>query len=136
MIQVKESVYRKHFAWFALFFMLAAAFIANTPFAFANSNVEVIVEDRANALTGEEESFLVDNTKKAELPGVVKEVMYVTFASNTVNLNDDMERFLRVNYPSLIGEDKYKNGTLFVAVGFSPRQVGVYCGDDVCEVTD
>lgn len=136
MIKVKENVYRKHFAWFALFFMLAAAFIANTPFAFANSNVEVIVEDRASALTSEEESFLVDNTKKAELPGVVKEVMYVTFASNTVNLNDDMERFLRVNYPSLIGEDKYKNGTLFVAVGFSPRQVGVYCGDDVCEVTD
>lgn len=135
MVQVKENVYRKHFAWFALFFMFAAAFIANTPFAFANSNVEVIVEDRANALTSEEELFLVDGTKKAELPGSVREVMYVTFPSNTVNLNDDMERFLRVNYPNLIGEDKYKNGTLFVAVGFSPRQVGVYCGDDVCEET-
>lgn len=103
MIKVKENVYRKHFAWFALFFMFAAAFIANTPFAFANSNVEMIVEDRANALTSEEESFLVDGTKKTELPPLVREVMYVTFPSNSANLNDDMERFLRGNYPSLIG---------------------------------
>ena len=48
-----------------------------------------------------------------------------------------MLNHLKEQHPELLSPDQtqYADGHLIVAVGFSPRKVGVYCGDNVCATT-
>ena len=98
----------------------------------------VTVWDGAGKLSDTDKESLHQNTLKVAVPSVVTSVDYLTFATNDENLNDTVLNHLKQHRPDLLSPDqtKYADGHLIVAVGFDPRQNGVFGGEDVVKSID
>ena len=98
----------------------------------------VTVWDGAGKLSDTDKESLHQNTLKVAVPSVVTSVDYLTFATNDENLNDTVLNHLKQYRPDLLSPDqtKYADGHLIVAVGFDPRQNGVFGGEDVVKSID
>ena len=101
----------------------------------AQTPLQITVEDMAEEITPEDEDFLVSDTPKIDFPAEVKAVRYITFEDNSSNLNDDVEEYLRESHPEWIQSDSFAPGEVIIAVGFDPRAMGAYAGNDVAAAT-
>lgn len=101
----------------------------------AVDTLTVTVLDNAGEIAPEDEDFLRTDTPKIDLPAEVRAVRYITFAENSTNLNDDVEELLRAEHQDWIQTDSFAPGELIIAVGFDPREVGTYGGNDVAAAT-
>lgn len=112
----------------------SALLVISMPLATAQTTtttLDVTVVDSADQIAPEDEDFLRMETPKIDFPDAVKAVRYITFAENSSNLNNDVENFLRDQYPDGLQSDSFAPGELIIAVGFDPREVGTYAGNDV-----
>jgi uncharacterized membrane protein YgcG len=100
--------------------------------------VGVGVDDRAGVLSDGDKELLRTETGRIAFPPQVRQVEYLVFDDGDDNLNDTTERFAQDERPDLVSEDreKWAPGTLIVANDAEARQVGIYCGDDVCAALD
>ncbi|MDX2357826.1 DUF5129 domain-containing protein [Dietzia sp. PP-33] len=100
--------------------------------------VSVGVDDRAGVLSDGDKELLRTETGRIAFPPQVRQVEYLVFDDGDDNLNDTTERFAQDERPDLVSEDreKWAPGTLIVANDAEARQVGIYCGDDVCAALD
>ena len=100
--------------------------------------VEVGITDRADVLSPGDRDLLRTETGRIAFPPQVARVEYLVFDDDGDNLNDTTERFAQADRPDLVAEDraKWAPGTLIVANDTEARDVGIYCGDDVCAALD
>ena len=104
--------------------------------------VDVVISDVQGQLSESDRRLLEQETPRIDLPEQVNEVSYVVFGDTPAeNLNDGILQWAGAQRPELVpdgtGEGaKWAPGTLIVAVGTDIREVGVYCGDDVCAALD
>lgn len=100
--------------------------------------VEVGITDRAGVLSPGDQDLLRTETGRIAFPPQVARVEYLVFDDDGDNLNDTTERFAQAERPDLVAEDreKWAPGTLIVANDTEARDVGIYCGDDVCAALD
>ena len=85
-----------------------------------------------------DQDLLRTETGRIAFPPQVAHVEYLVFDDDGDNLNDTTERFAQAERPDLVAEDreKWAPGTLIVANDTEARDVGIYCGDDVCAALD
>lgn len=104
----------------------------------AASAVGVGITDRAGVLSPGDQDLLRGETARIAFPPQVRQVEYLVFDDGGENLNDTTERFAQAERPDLVSQDteKWAPGTLIVANDAESRQVGIYCGDDVCAALD
>lgn len=104
----------------------------------AASAVGVGITDRAGVLSPGDQDLLRGETARIAFPPQVRQVEYLVFDDGGENLNDTTERFAQAERPDLVSQDteKWAPGTLIVANDAESRQVGLYCGDDVCAALD
>ena len=102
------------------------------------AEVAVGVTDRAGVLSPGDQELLRTETARIAFPPQVARVEYLVFDDDGDNLNDTTERFAQAERPDLVSEDreKWAPGTLIVANDTEARDVGIYCGDDVCAALD
>ncbi|WP_216693434.1 DUF5129 domain-containing protein [Dietzia psychralcaliphila] len=100
--------------------------------------VGVGITDGAGVLSPGDQDLLRTETERIAFPPQVQRVEYLVFDDGNDNLNDTTERFAQAERPELVSEDreKWAPGTLIVANDVESRQVGIYCGDDVCAALD
>lgn len=100
--------------------------------------VEVGITDRAGVLSDGDQTLLLDETARIAFPPQVGRVEYLVFDDDEPNLNDTTEQFAQNERPDLLAEDreKWAPGTLIVSNDSEAREVGIYCGDDVCAALD
>lgn len=100
--------------------------------------VEVGITDRAGVLSPGDQDLLRTETERIAFPPQVARVEYLVFDDDGDNLNDTTERFAQAERPDLVAQDreKWAPGTLIVANDTEARDVGIYCGDDVCAALD
>ncbi|AWH94398.1 DUF5129 domain-containing protein [Dietzia psychralcaliphila] len=100
--------------------------------------VGVGITDGAGVLSPGDQDLLRTETERIAFPPQVQQVEYLVFDDGNDNLNDTTERFAQAERPDLVSEDreKWAPGTLIVANDVESRQVGIYCGDDVCAALD
>ena len=100
--------------------------------------VEVGITDRAGVLSPGDQDLLRTETGRIAFPPQVARVEYLVFDDDGDNLNDTTERFAQAERPDLVAQDreKWAPGTLIVANDTEARDVGIYCGDDVCAALD
>lgn len=108
-----------------------AVFAQETPVD--TTSVEVLNPD--GELSDTETQTLRGNTAELDFPAEVTRVTHLILGDNDANLNDTVVEFGEQQHPELLNpaQDRYAPGQLIIAVGLDPRQMGVYCGDDVCE---
>ena len=96
------------------------------------------ITDRAGVLSDGDKDLLRGETERIAFPAQVRHVEYLVFADDADNLNDTTERFAQAERPELLAQDrkKWAPGTLIVADDTEARDVGIYCGDDVCAALD
>ena len=104
----------------------------------AAAEVAVGVTDRAGVLSSGDQDLLRAETGRIAFPPQVERVEYLVFDDDGDNLNDTVERFAQSERPDLVAQDKEKwaPGILIVANDTEARDVGIYCGDDVCAALD
>lgn len=100
--------------------------------------VNVGITDPAGVLSDGDEDLLRGETERIDFPPQVRHVEYLVFDDDEDNLNDTTEEFARDERPDLLAEDreKWAPGTLIVSNDSEAREVGIYCGDDVCAALD
>ncbi|WP_264887555.1 DUF5129 domain-containing protein [Dietzia sp. NCCP-2495] len=100
--------------------------------------VEVEITDRADVLSSGDEDLLRTETGRISFPPQVRRVVFLTFDDGGENLNDTTERFAQSDRPDLVAGDreKWAPGALLVVNDPESRDVGIYCGDDVCAALD
>lgn len=126
-------------AWPALAFAQVAvdrSTSSGPPADAPNSVTDITVIDGADVLFEQDVEGLINDTYALEFPEQVQAVRYLTFAQNDRNFNDTIENFLRANHPDWIQDNAFAPGELIIAVGFEPRRLGAYCGNDVCTAID
>lgn len=104
----------------------------------ASALVEVGITDRVGVLSDGDHDLLRAETERIDFPPQVRRVEYLLFDDDEPNLNDTTERYAQGERPDLLSEDrtKWAPGTLIVANDSEAREVGIYCGDDVCGALD
>lgn len=104
----------------------------------APAEVAVGITDRAGSLSDGDEDLLRTETARIPFPPQVRHVEYLTFDDDGDNLNDTTERFAQSDRPDLVAADrgKWAPGTLLVVHDGEAKDVGLYCGDDVCAALD
>lgn len=102
------------------------------------STVSVGIVDRAGVLSDGDEDLLRAETARIGLPPQVRHVEYLVFDDDEPNLNDTTLTYAEDERPDLLAEDrkKWAPGTLIVSNDSEAREVGIYCGDDVCGALD
>ena len=100
--------------------------------------VSVGVTDRAGLLSAGDDDLLRTETPRVDFPPQVRHVEYLVFDDGGSNLNDTTLEFAEDERPDLLAEDrkKWAPGTLIVSNDAEARDVGLYCGDDVCVAMD
>lgn len=117
------------------------AVLAQAP-AEAPAQTDVVIHDNGGRLSDADREMLEAETPKIALPEQVREVVYVAFDDiDEDDLNDAILAWAGAHAPELVpdgtGEGaKWAPGTLIVAVSTGAREVGVYCGDNVCSALD
>ena len=104
----------------------------------AESTVAVGIVDRAGVLSDGDRDLLRAETERIGFPAQVRHVEYLVFDDDEPNLNDTTLAYAEDERPDLLSEDrrKWAPGTLIVANDAEAREVGIYCGDDVCGALD
>ena len=136
----------------AALFLLSAGHLAGGPAARAQApapapapadtapatTVSVGVTDRAGLLSDGDDDLLRTETPRIDFPPQVRHVEYLVFDDGGSNLNDTTLEFAEDERPDLLAEDrkKWAPGTLIVSNDAEARDVGIYCGDDVCVAMD
>lgn len=112
--------------------------IAAPSFAQVTTTVQVSVVNQQGVLTSDDEALLRDETAKIAFPSEVERVVYMAFATNSSNINDDVVKWAMKNDPTMLSTDgnKFAPGVIISVVGLDPRQAGMYCGDNVCQALD
>ena len=102
------------------------------------STVSVGIIDRAGVLSDGDEDLLRAETARIGFPPQVRHVEYLVFDDDEPNLNDTTLTYAEDERPDLLAEDreKWAPGTLIVSNDSEAREVGIYCGDDVCGALD
>lgn len=118
----------------------SVAVLAQAP-AEAPAQLAVTIYDNGSKLSDSDRELLETETARIELPPQVQHVTYVTFDEIDDDLNDAILDWAGHNAPELVpdgtGEGaKWAPGQLIVAVSTGAREVGIYCGDDVCSALD
>lgn len=118
-----------------LFFAMVA--MAGFSPSWAQQPVVVNIWDNASVLSQSDHQQLQQKAGELALKPEITHIDYITFAHNDESFNDTVLNHLKEQHPELLSPDQtqYADGHLIVAVGFSPRKVGVYCGDNVCATT-
>lgn len=101
----------------------------------AQARVAVEIENPEGLLSPEDEADLRARTPKLPFPEEVTRVLYLALTSaHDDNFNNGVVAFLKAQHPDALSADqkKFAYGYLIMAVGSEDRQLGVYCGDDVC----
>lgn len=101
-------------------------------------SVGVGITDRPGVLSTGDQDLLRTETGRLAFPPQVTRVEYLVFDDDGDNLNDTTERFAQAERPELVSQDqkKWAPGTLIVVNDTAARDVGIYCGDDVCAALD
>lgn len=102
------------------------------------STVTVGIIDRAGVLSDGDEDLLRTETARIGFPPQVQHVEYLVFDDDEPNLNDTTLTYAEDERPDLLAADrnKWAPGTLIVSNDSEAREVGIYCGDDVCGALD
>ena len=102
------------------------------------STVDVGIVDRAGVLSDGDRDLVRTETGRIGFPVQVRHVEYLVFDDDEPNLNDTTLAYAEDERPDLLSEDrrKWAPGTLIVANDTEAREVGIYCGDDVCGALD
>ncbi len=119
--------------------LLFFAMVAMTGFTPSSAQQPVVVNiwDNASVLSESDHQQIQQQASELALKPEITHIDYITFAHNDESFNDTVLNHLKEQHPELLSPDQtqYADGHLIVAVGFSPRKVGVYCGDNVCATT-
>ena len=100
--------------------------------------VSVGIADRAGVLSDGDDELLRTETPRIDFPPQVRNVAYLVFDDGGGNLNDTVLEYAEALRPDLLAEDRttWAPGMLIVANDTEAREVGIYCGDDVCVALD